>query len=442
MAIEFWLESLQRVDDPAEFPQITLTRASDGTSYTGPGSVVRKASGELAMKCYSKADFRESLNRRPDAPGVLIPPSNLFEMDALDMHGHRWRCDRISDDPHYSLPTDMAVVTANPYRLVGERPRTASGESYLGIGICTDAKFPINQKEQTERKVGEKLVSANYSWAAAEFDGDGLRFRIMRDDALLIVQVYGEWPAGEAEELADWVVKSLQFTLGRRLIADVITLSAGESRQQIIQGVARDRLRPRIEPPRQWVSRPDEGSTWQIFVQFLRFLRTADRPKAKELCRWTAEVVDSGAAPIEVSSLVLSVAVEGIIGLMQGKESVDDALLKDVNVALRAAEGADFPASLKPRILGAINSMKRPRAADYLKDLTRRGVIPGGYVDAWNSLRNWSTHADAAVEDWVEPILSKSWIVLALYYRLVLILIGYRGTYTDYGQSGWPERTL
>jgi hypothetical protein len=36
----------------------------------------------------------------------------------------------------------------------------------------------------------------------------------------------------------------------------------------------------------------------------------------------------------------------------------------------------------------------------------------------------------------------RSSVVLALYYRLVFMLIGYRGPYTDYSQIGWPAAEI
>jgi hypothetical protein len=440
MAMDFWLQGIEQQDVSVEFPEITLTRARDSKTYKGPGSVLRTASGGLALKLYSQFNFKEAFQFERSPAGTLVPKADLFDLEGVDMHGHRWLGDGISPDPNYSMGTGLAVVHADPYRLVGERPRMAGDKCYLSLAICTDAEFPINQKEQTERKIGQELLSARYSWSAAEFDADGLHFRIVREGDLLVVQVSGEWDAGAAEDLAGWVVSALQFTLGRRLFADVISLYGGDNRIQIVQSIDRERMRPKIQPPRHWKSGADAGSTWNIFAAFLRFLRNAPSVKAKELCRWSAEVVDSGGAALEVSSLVLSVAVEGVVGLLQGKESRDESLLKDVADALSVAAVADFPARLKPRIIGAIESMKRLRAGDYLKELARQEIIPAHYVDAWNGLRNWSTHADAADGEWVAPILRKADIVLALYYRLVFLLIEFRGPYTDYSQVGWPER--
>jgi hypothetical protein len=171
-------------------------------------------------------------------------------------------------------------------------------------------------------------------------------------------------------------------------------------------------------------------------------VRGAPTANARELCRWTAEVIDTGKAPLEVSSLVLCVAVEGIVGLLQGKESTDAAFLADIKRALEVASSAEFPASLKPRIIGAIQSMKQLRARDYLEKLVEKGAISAEYVEAWKGLRNASAHADASDGDWIVPTVRKSSVVLALYYQLVFMLIGYRGLYTDYSQIGWPERSF
>lgn len=161
-----------------------------------------------------------------------------------------------------------------------------------------------------------------------------------------------------------------------------------------------------------------------------------------QLSRWSSEVVDSGVAALEVTSLVRSVAVEGIVRLLQLEDSQDTGLAEEIDAALEVAVAAPFQENLKPRIVAAIKSMARPRASDHLKKLARTAVVQQSHVDAWTSLRNWSTHAEATDGEWIAGISRKSDVVLALYYRLVFHLIGYRGAYTDYGELGWPERSF
>lgn len=440
MSSRFWLKELATTDTSAELPVITLTRARDGKTFKGPGSVVRGVDGRLRLKLYSSAEFKDGLGLIDSPAGTLVPKQDLFELDAVDMHGHRWQSNGIWPHASVSLPTRMAVVTGKIHRLVGERSSTVTTKSHLSVALHSDAKFPVNQREQTERKIGDTLLSANYSRSAAELEFDGLKIRLFRDDDLLLAQVTGEWPVVEAENFAWHVVSALQFMLGCRLQADVITLSNGEDQTQIVQGVARERLRSKTEPPRNWAAVDDEGVTWDLFKAFLRFVRHAPTAQAKELCRWTAEVIDTGSAPLEVSSLVLSVAVEGIVGLLQGEECKDETFLRDIEVARHLATAAEFPVSLKSRIVGAIDAMKKPRARDFLKDLAQQGAIPAEHVEAWLGLRNASAHAHVPDRDWIEPTVRKSSVVLALYYRLVFMLIEYRGPYTDYSLIGWPEK--
>lgn len=440
--MDFWLKELSKVNAPAELPEITLTRARDGKVFKGPGSVNRDIEGRLRLKLYSLGEIKGGFGLIDLPPGTVVPRQDLFDLEAVDMNGHPWRSERVWPHVNMSLPTGMAVVEGKLDRLIGSRSPTKVTKSYLSLTFHSDAKFPVNQREQIERKIGDKLLSANYSDSAAELDCDGLTFRFFRDGELLAVQAAGDWSPADAEALAWNASSALQFMLGRRLQADVLTLTSAENQAQIVQTVVRGELHSRTQPPRHWGSEADEGVTWEVFRSFLRYVRTAPGTDAKELCRWALEVIDTGNAPLEVSSLVLSVAVEGIVGLLQGKQSRDELLLADIQKALEVARTTEFPARLKPRIVGAIQSMAKLRARDYLKSLVEQGVIPAEQQEAWNALRNASAHADAAEGEWVVLTMRKSTIVLALYYRLVFMLIGYRGPYTDYSQVGWPERSI
>lgn len=440
--MDFWLKELSKVNAPAELPEIKLTRAKDGKTFKGPGSISRVTDGQLRLKLYSPGEFKDGFGLIDLPAGTVIPRADLFDVEAVDMNGHSWRSDGIWPHVSVSFATDMAIVNGKVDRLIGTRAPFNSEKRHLSFAFHSDAKFPVNQRDQIERKIGDELLSANYSHSAAELEFDGLRFRIFRDGELLRTQVAGDWPPEAAEEFALHVVSALQFMLGGRLQADVLTLTSGETQTQIVQSVDREHLKFEIRPPRHWGSSANEGVTWDIFRSFLRHVRGAPSGNARELCRWTAEVIDTGRTPLEVSSLVLSVAVEGIVGLLQGKESTDTALLADVTRALEVASSAEFPASLKPRIIGAIRSMKQLRARDYLEKLVEKGAVSAEHVAAWIALRNATAHADASEGDWIVPTIQKSAVVLALYYQLVFMLIGYRGPYTDYSQIGWPERSL
>jgi hypothetical protein len=440
--MDFWLKELSKINAPAELPEIKLTRAKDGKTFKGPGSVARDPDGQLRLKLYSPGEFKDGFGLIDLPPGTVIPRQDLFDLEAVDMHGHPWRSYGIWPHANVSLPTGTAVVEGKVDRLVGSRSPFKVEKSHLSMMFHTDCRFPVNQRERTERRIGDKLLSANYSRSAAELEAGGLKFRLFRNVQQLVAQVAGDWASTEAEGLAVQVASGLQFMLGCRLQADAFTLTGVESQTQIVQSVARDRRSSRIEPPRNWGSGANEGLTWEIFKSFLEHVRAAPSAKARELCRWTAEVIDTGRAPLEVSSLVLCVAVEGIVGLLQGKESTDTALLADIKRAHDVASSAEFPAGLKPRIIGAILAMKQLRARDYLEQLVDKGAISTVHVEAWKSLRNASAHADASDGDWIVPTVRKSSVVLALYYQLVFMLIGYRGPYTDYSQIGWPERSF
>lgn len=438
--MDFWLKQLAETNGITELPKIELSRPKDGRSFVGPGSLTRDDDGQLRLKVYAPADARAAFGLVDGPAGTLVPRQDLFELNATDMDGYSWQSEGIWPDASVSMPTGLAVLTGDISRLSGRRPPISSGKCHLKLAFRTDATFPTNQREQTERKIGENVVSAKYSRSAAEFDVDSRHVRVYRDGDLLVLQVTGQWLPDSAETLASHVSSAMQFMIGRRLLPEVITSASRNGQTQIIQSVMRVRMQPKVEPPRHWRNAADESITWEIFHSFLRYLQSVPDGTARELCRWTAEVIDTGRAPLEVSSLVLSVAVEGIVGLLQGKETVDERVLADIEQAVKVASQAGFPESLRPRIVGAIRSMKQLRARDYLERLVARGELPEEQLNAWKALRNSSAHADASEGDWVAPTVRRTSIVLAMFYRLVFMLIQYRGPYTDYSEIGWPER--
>jgi len=63
-------------------------------------------------------------------------------------------------------------------------------------------------------------------------------------------------------------------------------------------------------------------------------------------------------------------------------------------------------------------------------------------VDEWEELRSKSVHPVKMNQD---PIAIQKYIdridtCLALFYRLLFIIIKYEGSYIDYSEKGWPEK--
>jgi hypothetical protein len=84
--------------------------------------------------------------------------------------------------------------------------------------------------------------------------------------------------------------------------------------------------------------------------------------------------------------------------------------------------------------------MGQTRAGDILRNLVRKTVITKQQYEAWQKLRNRSTHEYQLLRGNPNLLRELLPIVQVLFYRMVFHAIGYRGPYTDYSSPDWPIR--
>jgi hypothetical protein len=98
------------------------------------------------------------------------------------------------------------------------------------------------------------------------------------------------------------------------------------------------------------------------------------------------------------------------------------------------------------RVEGMTQGLLTMRAIDKLRRLVDEGKVIPDYFTAWQTLRNKQLHPlppDLTDETDLnyQPVFDQINRVCVLLYHLVFYLIGYEGTYTDFGTLGWPLRT-
>lgn len=97
--------------------------------------------------------------------------------------------------------------------------------------------------------------------------------------------------------------------------------------------------------------------------------------------------------------------------------------------------------TFRTRINNALDNMARLRTSDKLKDLRKHGVISKQMIDAWQSLRNASTHATIDPKVFNNERLWHDGYTVAMMLHLILFTaIGYSGRYMDFSVTGWPEK--
>jgi hypothetical protein len=159
-------------------------------------------------------------------------------------------------------------------------------------------------------------------------------------------------------------------------------------------------------------------------------------------CEATANSVDAWAVGV-------SVAVEALVSLIRIEdEESKDKRLEALQEKMRKwlEEQSEF-FDLVERVGGQIAAMSNRRPKDTLYALARRGHVEKAYINAWAGLRNRPVHP--TIKDLEKPspvdyqkLLDDIHRAEVLLRQLTFFLIGYEGSFTDYGAPGAQAFTL
>ena len=432
------MDELRSVDCPAELPRVTLQRPRDWHRFEGPGCICRGADGALTLKPYAPIDLPDVFARVTGAPGTLIDAAELYDVQAVDMHGRSWHATGALPKLSTSLPTGTAVVRARLNQWSASETREKEGTSALTVTFECDDDVPANQVEHLERRIGERVLEQSWRHAAASIPMDEGTIELRREGPSLIASIQGMRDERDSSTLVERLTGTLEFVLGRRLQPEHVYSVAGRIRSQVIYSTDRERLKSSISPPYCWRSQGNEASALELIAQYFRYLTTVLPERAAELRRWVSEVIEAGNVALEIRALVLCVAVEGVAKLLLADRPTDVAVERELERALDAIRHVELAQDLRNRCLGALDALRRPRPRDLLKDLVYCGAIPNAQLRDWLSLRNQTAHAErVAVVDY-GSMVEKSYSVLGLFYRLIFLITDYRGAFSDYAQADWP----
>jgi len=144
-----------------------------------------------------------------------------------------------------------------------------------------------------------------------------------------------------------------------------------------------------------------------------------------------------------VMALLVTVTVEGVLHLeFPHLRARPPSLLEQIASAKKLVRRLkNVEDTFRTRINNALDNMARLRTSDKLKDLRKHGVISKQMIDAWQSLRNASTHATIDPKVFNNERLWHDGYTVAMMLHLILFTaIGYSGRYMDFSVTGWPEK--
>lgn len=403
--------------------------------YEGPGLLTQGQDKSIRLRVFAApVDLSEALPRefnRDLTPGVLIPDSEYYDFEGRDPHGTVWRATRISINTSFGTGT---YVRAQPRVFEKTEDRSKPAKRPV-VAAFLPGKIELPWHVVTER--GERGCSVD------RFERKTGRFewRIVKSDD-------GTWLTFKCEDSPverrfEAFLHGLSILTGRWLKPICLSIYEGDRQTTRMLNRLHEPDAEKLPAP---ISRQREfAEDAHLFLE--RFMRKAeDENEAREgSCglahRYWHRILRARESDIENSSLVLSVAVEGLVkNTLLSEKDVDSEFVKQAEEAERIVENLALGSRALSAVKSSLGNAKQPRIQDTLRRLVTTGVLSKAHINAWGKLRHAAAHGSVLEDDdkALQEHLDRLHVCLDLYYRLVFLLIGYEGRHTDFGTKGWP----
>lgn len=462
---------------PYQLPQLPLLQfdACDGPPVLGPllAGTLRVDCTSISLKGTLNGALREftgpgyiaqggsiGFSATVFAPGSLPPGGFLgtagpagtlqkldFELDGTDEVDRKWHADFVTPpEPGGSASAGVHLERADCQELTMLGGTGALDPLSIEVWVCGELQIPPFLAPQT-LSVMEAAADGRGRTTqviATTYQSDGVAFDAFHFGGNTCIRARSRQP--------------LPGYFGPRVWESMLFAFAGPvdwfAMVERGEGPLRFRLsspKPPSQnsgcPPIFPYSYPPPQGAWRIFDCYLRYVLREPQPPEPKLHPLSSQVFsvrNSAGASVEAQSLALTVAVENLLSAFfdetGGPSDADTAALEDLTTHLDGWSPRDESQrrALK-RVKGAIGNFKKAGAGDRLRALFLANAITRAGMDAWEKLRNAATHGDWSAlrndyQKWGDLIGA----VRTLFHQLVFKIIGYEGTYTDYGTHGYP----
>jgi hypothetical protein len=430
-------EKILRNEFCLEFIEATLIQQGEGSSktYKGSGAITLSQDGQLMLKMYCKlAALDESQYFTFESlslePGVIIGVEHYYSFEGVDFRGGLWKAINLHVEENVSFPASGCIVTSK-VRQIENRSELSGRRSRNWNTAVVPGKYriPFNAGQQGTTEPGFSSCKIDLG------GGRSCSIHTLKRSIVINVDLQDQDP----EQYPARVVEAVGLACGARLLPQVEAIESQGCVRSILRSVnVSARERHRLIPPVQC-----DISQHQHFANLVRAVVSYRGDCYPQLRRFWHGVLMSSDSGLENEALVLTTAIEGVLKVGfpdEGKpeQSFLDEL-EDAKQKIRAVKG--LAAGARDRLLGALGNARSPTAKKALRALADAGRIDDAMPALWQDLRNKMAHADVLVmtlgqeQDFLDQLHG----CMELFYRLIILLVGYRGLVTHYSKRGWPD---
>ena len=422
-----------------ELGQITLVQGNDEPIVLeGPGNIFQDETGILNLKMYHKFedDGRILLDKfyRPNRfkSGEIISESEFYRLEATDFFGNKWQAENISRiSPNFSIPASGAVFKAKLKEISHQSECPHSDVSIENLYLFGEYDIPVNELED----LGERGKHFN----KLRFKANQFEFLFRKFEKGLHLTVTGK-KESISLNFENHIIEALSIIFGK--IIDPLLIINAQSGIQKIRIRSVDSLQMNSPLPSAILTHPhpEFKGMRTLLGKYIKHFSIRSH-KSEVLYGYWHKINRSYQTGIENAALSITVSIEGIIkSFFKNSMHPDINLRNKARISRRLIAKSEIDEDIKNRILTHMGSIGNVSPKLALRRLSSSGYFRNNLVDNWSVLRNKSTHSDKLGKSPidVQRDLDQTFSCLGLFYFLVFIIIGYKGSIDNYTERGWP----
>ncbi|MBD8524431.1 hypothetical protein [Pseudomarimonas arenosa] len=404
--------------------------------YAGPALLTQRQDKSLHLRLFAAPrgeieGIREFFDALEVTPGKIHPDSNYYDFTGVDQHGVTWKAERLSIECSYGVNSTYvqarvrAIEASEDY---GNKVPSSTAHAF----VPGTFKLPWHKVTKTESSIKTDIFegeSERYAWKLHQ-----------REDQLDISFTVKGGPVGDDF----WrFLGAISVLCGTAI--DPVLVMIGEAGKRI------RRLRTQRRPG--WTASlarplsdlaPDAAHSHHFIARYLR--GTKHSPPAEQDSFDTLQTVWHRtlrtASDLDIGPLVIGVNIEAVVmDLFASEVDMDTEFIDAIEKAKDIVQRSGMAERVKHRALSSLGGAVKPGPKQVLTRIQEQGFITANEVKAWVSLRNHAAHGgdvDDSSYEALQGAVDKYYRCLGLFYRLLFVVVGYRGQHRDFTAPGWP----
>lgn len=421
---------------PIDLHEIELVKVDD--TIKGKGMLSLNSNGLIELKIFPDSpkeftikEFFESYNQSTANAGKILAEESYYSFKGTAVNNDQYLCRRLLITDHQNLRVYSGELCSD--LIITNDPEVDSFHA-AKIEIPYKISMPSNHSLQVERKYSDRWTNRSVSREIFEIEIEDITIDIFTRSETTIVLIRKKNTV-ISEDDVQRIITTIEF-----ITSSIIDRYSVEYEERgIYKRVFRYSYPQRMtitrgNPPLSISVQANQEFYSELFVKYYNFINNNGIESLKGLL-W--RVISAQSSFITVYALTITTAIENILHSFYstGESYYSKSDIKAVRSEINQTKICD---QVKKRLIGMVNNIFGQESADdIIRGLIKKRKLDKRFYGYWKKLRNPVSHGKDPTDDFQEYLnLCESNLVFLHY--LILLLINYKGVYSDYSTFGYP----